>query len=104
MPWGLGPRFVSDVVNGFSSSWNNRLTLATWFKWHHQGTVAAIGLRTTQVLFSADGTLTYIHNRNITMVQNFSRYNLTANVDIQITPTTPLDQVEAIVKRPAQAC
>lgn len=30
---GLGAQgFVSDVVNGFLSSWNNRLTLATWFK------------------------------------------------------------------------
>lgn len=97
---GLGAQgFVSDVVNGFFILLEQQIDVGDVVQiGTTKGTVAAIGLRTTQVL-SADGTLTYIQNRNITMVQNFSRHNLTANVDIQITPTTPLDQVEAIVKK-----
>ena len=85
---GLGAQgFVSDVVNGFFILLEQQIDVGDVVQiGTTKGTVAAIGLRTTQVL-SADGTLTYIQNRNIT------------NVDIQITPTTPLDQVEAIVKK-----
>ena len=62
-----------------------------------KGTVKAVGLRTTQVLGS-DGTLTFIQNRNITMVQNFSRHDLTANVDIAITTKTPLNELKLVVE------
>ncbi|WP_093625712.1 mechanosensitive ion channel family protein [Limosilactobacillus gorillae] len=96
---GLGAQgFVADVVNGFFILLEQQIDVGDVVKiGTTKGTVSAIGLRTTQVL-SSDGTLTFIQNRNITMVQNFSRHNLTANVDIQILPTTPLDKLEKVIE------
>ena len=59
--------------------------------------MTALGIRTTQVT-SADGTLNYIPNRQITIVQNFSRNNMVANVDIHIAPSAKLDQVRQLVE------
>lgn len=95
---GLGAQgFVSDVVNGFFILLEKQIDVGDVVKIGTvKGRVAAVGLRTTQVL-AGDGTLTYIQNRNISMVQNFSRHDLTANVDLWITPATPLAQLKATI-------
>lgn len=95
---GLGAQgFVSDVVNGFFILLEKQVDVGDVVKIGTvKGRVAAVGLRTTQVL-AGDGTLTYIQNRNIAMVQNFSRHDLTANVDLWITPATPLDRLKETV-------
>lgn len=96
---GLGAQgFVSDVVNGFFILLEQQLDVGDTVQIDSiKGTVTAIGLRTTQ-LTSNDGTLNYIPNRNITTVQNYSRNNMVANVDIRISPKAPLDQIAQIVE------
>lgn len=96
---GLGAQgFVSDVVNGFFILLEQQIDVGDIVQIGTiKGTVKAVGLRTTQVLGS-DGTLTFIQNRNITMVQNFSRHDLTANVDIAINTKTPLNELKLVVE------
>ena len=95
---GLGAQgFVSDLVNGFFILLEQQLDVGDTVQLGQiKGTVTALGIRTTQVT-SADGTLNYIPNRQITIVQNFSRNNAVANVDIHIAPSARLDQVHSIV-------
>ena len=100
---GLGAQgFVSDLVNGFFILLEQQLDVGdTVAIGQIKGTVTAIGIRTTQVT-SADGTLNYIPNRQITIVQNFSRNNMVTNVDIHIAPSAKLDQVRQLVEEANQ--
>lgn len=97
---GLGAQgFVSDLVNGFFILLEQQLDVGDTVKLGQiKGTVTALGIRTTQVT-SSDGTLNYIPNRQITIVQNFSRNNMVANVDIYIAPSAKVDQVQEIVEQ-----
>lgn len=96
---GLGAQgFVSDVVNGFFILLEQQLDVGDVVEVNQiKGTVTALGIRTTQVT-SADGTLNYIPNRNITVVRNFSRNNMVANIDIHIAPNAVLSEVRAVVE------
>lgn len=96
---GLGAQgFVSDMVNGFFILLEQQLDVGDLVQIDSiKGTVTAIGLRTTQ-LTGSDGTLTFIPNRNITTVQNFSRNNMASNVDIRISPETPLEKLVEVIK------
>ena len=87
---GLGAQsLVSDIVTGFFILLEQQLDVGDTVQ-------TALGIRTTQVT-SSDGTLNFIPNRNITIVQNLSRNNMVSNVDIRITSKTPLSKVEEIV-------
>lgn len=95
---GLGAQsLVSDIVTGFFILLEQQLDVGDTVQIGQiKGTVTALGIRTTQVT-SSDGTLNFIPNRNITIVQNLSRNNMVSNVDIRITSKTPLNKVEEIV-------
>lgn len=95
---GLGAQsLVSDIVTGFFILLEQQLDVGDTVQIGQiQGTVTALGIRTTQVT-SSDGTLNFIPNRNITIVQNLSRNNMVSNIDIRITSKTPLNKVEEIV-------
>lgn len=95
---GLGAQsLVSDLVTGFFILLEQQLDVGDTVQIGQiQGTVTALGIRTTQIT-SSNGTLNYIPNRNITIVQNLSRNNMVTNVDIKITSKTPLNHVEAVV-------
>ncbi len=95
---GLGAQgFVSDMVTGFFILLEQQLDVGDVVKVDSiKGTVTALGLRTTQIT-SSDGTLNYIPNRNITTVQNFSRNNMVANVDIRISAKAPLEKIAEII-------
>lgn len=95
---GLGAQsLVSDIVTGFFILLEQQLDVGDTVQIAQiKGTVTALGIRTTQVT-SSDGTLNFIPNRNITIVQNLSRNNMVSNVDIRITSKTPLSKVEEIV-------
>lgn len=97
---GLGAQgFVSDLVNGFFILIEQQLDVGDTVKIGTiTGTVTALGIRTTQVT-SANGTLNFIPNRNITIVSNLSRNHMRANVDIRIDGTTPIDQIQTIIKK-----
>lgn len=95
---GLGAQsLVSDIVTGFFILLEQQLDVGDTVQIGQiKGTVTALGIRTTQVT-SSDGTLNFIPNRNITIVQNLSRNNMVSNVDIRIISKTPLSKVEEIV-------
>lgn len=95
---GLGAQgFVSDLVTGFFILLEQQIDVGDTVQLGNiKGTVTSLGIRTTQIT-SADGTVNYIPNRNITIVQNFSRNNMVANIDLKITSQTPLNQVNEIV-------
>ncbi|MBD5806431.1 mechanosensitive ion channel family protein [Lactobacillus sp. 0.1XD8-4] len=95
---GLGAQsLVSDIVTGFFILLEQQLDVGDTVQIGQiKGTVTALGIRTTQVT-SSDGTLNYIPNRNITIVQNLSRNNMVTNIDIHITSKTPLNKVEQII-------
>lgn len=95
---GLGAQsLVSDIVTGFFILLEQQLDVGDTVQIGQiKGTVTALGIRTTQVT-SSDGTLNFIPNRNITIVQNLSRNNMVSHVDIRITSKTPLSKVEEIV-------
>ena len=95
---GLGAQgFVSDMVNGFFILLEKQLDVGDVVVIGTvKGTVSSIGLRTTRVT-SADGTLNYIPNRNITTVSNLSRSTWHASVDIPIGPNAPLDEIKKVI-------
>ena len=97
---GLGAQgFVNDIVTGFfilaeqQFDVGNTVRIGTI-----EGTVTAIGLRTTQVQ-SYDGTLNFIPNRNISIVSNLSRNNMRVLINIRINPDTDIEQLATIVKQ-----
>ncbi|MFD1671720.1 mechanosensitive ion channel family protein [Agrilactobacillus yilanensis] len=61
------------------------------------GTISAIGLRTTQVR-SADGTLNFVPNRNISIVSNKSRGDRQVLINLRVHTDTNIDQLEQIIK------
>ncbi len=95
---GLGAQgFVSDVVNGIFILTEQQIDVGDTVEIGNiKGTVTSLGLRTTQVT-SANGTLNFIPNRNISIVRNFSRNNMVANVDINLPAGAPLDQISQLI-------
>ena len=61
-----------------------------------EGTVSAIGLRTTQII-GYDGTLHFIPNRSITIVSNMSRNDMRVLVDIRLDPSKDVDEMKKII-------
>ena len=97
---GLGAQgFVSDVVNGLFPLMEQQLDVGDVVEIGQvKGKITTLGLRTTKIL-SADGTLTFIPNRNITTVKNFSRHQLTQSVDLPLSPQAPLAEVNELVAK-----
>ncbi|NVY97128.1 mechanosensitive ion channel family protein [Lactobacillus sp. DCY120] len=96
---GLGAQgFVSDMVNGFFILGEQQFDVGDFVKVDKiSGTVTYVGLRTTQIK-SNDGTLNYIPNRNITIVQNLSRGNMTSIIDLQLFPRTNIHKVTQVLQ------
>ncbi len=88
---------VSDVVTGFFILLERQLDVGdTITIGLVNGTVEALGLRTTQIR-DFDGTLHFIPNRQIMVVSNHSRGNMRVMVDIQISPTEDPEKAMAII-------
>lgn len=76
---------VSDIVTGFFLLLEKQLDVGDLITIENfSGTVEQVGLRTTQIR-SADGTLHYIPNREITSLSNHSRGDMQALVDIVVS-------------------
>lgn len=97
---GLGAQsFVSDVVNGFFILLEQQFDVGDEVDLNNiHGKVVGIGMRTTRLL-SGDGTVNFIPNRTITVVKNFSRHDLSTNIDMQILPSAPIEQINQIVSQ-----
>ena len=97
---GLGAKgFVTDVVNGFFILLEQQFVVGDSVKITGiEGTIHAIGLRTTQ-LISSDGTLHFIPNREITTVANMSRNPMRAVINIRIQPQTDIQKMTTIIEQ-----
>lgn len=95
---GLGAQgFVSDVVTGFFILLEQQIDVGDVVQIGTiKGTVTMLGIRTTQVT-SADGTINFIPNRNITIVSSFSRNNMRIQIDIHVDTSAPLEQIHEVV-------
>lgn len=96
---GLGAQgFVSDIVTGFFILLEDQIDVGDYVKIETiEGTVSAIGLRTTQVT-SPDGTLNFIPNRKILIISNQSRNDMRVLIDLFITTGTPVQQLTEVVR------
>jgi len=96
---GLGAQgFVSDIVTGFFILLEDQIDVGDYVKIETiEGTVSAIGLRTTQVT-SPDGALNFIPNRKILIISNQSRNDMRVLIDLYILATTPIQELTTVVR------
>ncbi|WP_268913208.1 mechanosensitive ion channel family protein [Lentilactobacillus sp. SPB1-3] len=96
---GLGAQgFVTDIVSGFFILLEKQIEVGEYVNINNvQGTVSAVGIRTTQVI-ADDGTLNFIPNRSIQTIANMSRNNMVAKIQIQITPETDINKAISLIE------
>ncbi|WP_059104964.1 mechanosensitive ion channel family protein [Shouchella shacheensis] len=89
---------VSDVVTGFFLLLEKQLEVEDYVTASGiDGIVEEVGLRTTHIR-GFDGTLHFIPNRNIDNVDNHSRGNMRALVDIALPADKDVEHVLSVVK------
>ncbi|MEI5988652.1 small conductance mechanosensitive channel [Enterococcus termitis] len=97
---GLGAQgFMNDIITGFFIILEQQMDVGDYVRLTAlgiEGTVTAVGLRTTQMK-ALDGTVHFIPNRNITTISNLSRSNMQVLIDVRIMPDEGYDQITAII-------
>ncbi len=95
---GLGAQsLVKDFLSGIFILLEQQLDVGDHIKVGTiEGTVMAVGLRTTQVK-SFDGTLNFIPNSNINIVSNLSRSNMRVQIDVRLFPETDSEHVQQVL-------
>ncbi|SFE42894.1 mechanosensitive ion channel family protein [Alteribacillus iranensis] len=89
---------VSDVVTGFFVLLEKQVDVGDYVTVAGiDGIVEEVGLRTTQIR-SFDGTLNFVPNREITTVNNHSRGNMQAIVDMSISYDDNVDEAIRILQ------
>ncbi|SER00257.1 mechanosensitive ion channel family protein [Piscibacillus halophilus] len=92
---------VSDIVTGFFILLEKQIDVDDYVTAGGvSGIVEELGLRTTQIR-GFDGTLHYVPNRNISNVENHTRGNMRALVDIGIAYDENIDEAISVLQ---QAC
>jgi len=96
---GLGAQgFVSDIVTGFFILLEDQFDVGDYVKIETvEGTVSAMGLRTTQIT-SSDGTLNFVPNRKIIIIINQSRNDMRVLIDLHITASTPAPELTKAIE------
>lgn len=96
---GLGAQgFVSDVVTGIFIILEGQFDVGDAVKLGTiTGTITSVGLRTT-IVKSADGTMNFIPNRNITIVSNMSRSEMQVLISLPMSPDVDLAVVRSVLK------
>lgn len=97
---GMGAQgFVSDLVNGFFILSEDQFDVGDTVSINSQiGTVDQLGLRTTR-LKAADGSMIYIPNRNISIVQNLAHNAIGLSINLELDADNDFDQVTQIIKK-----
>lgn len=99
---GLGAQgFMNDIITGFFIILEQQMDVGDYVRLTAlgiEGTVTAVGLRTTQMK-ALDGTVHFIPNRNITTISNLSRSNMQVLIDVRIVPDEGYDQITAIINQ-----
>lgn len=97
---GLGAQgFMNDIITGFFIILEQQMDVGDYIRLTAlgiEGTVTAVGLRTTQMK-ALDGTVHFIPNRNITTISNLSRSNMQVLIDVRIMPDEGYDQITTII-------
>ncbi|GEN45317.1 mechanosensitive ion channel family protein [Alkalibacillus haloalkaliphilus] len=89
---------VSDIVTGFFILIEKQIDVDDYVTaGGHDGIVEELGLRTTK-LRGFDGTLHYIPNRNIQVVNNHTRGNMRALVDMNIGYSENIDEAIRVLQ------
>lgn len=105
---GLGAQgFLSDMVNGFFILLERQLDVGDYVILPNgsgklSGTVENVGIRTTQVR-DGNGTLYYIPNRQILVVSNQSRGEVSVTLDLPLLPGTDFDLVDQVIAQVNQS-
>lgn len=96
---GMGAQgFVSDLVNGFFILSEDQFDVGDLVQiGTNVGTVVQLGLRTTR-LKGADGSIIYIPNRNITIVQNLAYGGVGLDINLDLSTKNDLDKVNSLIK------
>lgn len=97
---GMGAQgFVSDLVNGFFILSEDQFDVGDTVKIDSQvGTVVQLGLRTTR-LKGSDGSIIYIPNRNISIVQNMAHGGISLNINLELDANNDFEEVKKIIKQ-----
>lgn len=91
--------FVSDLVNGFFILSEDQFDVGDTVKIDSQvGTVVQLGLRTTR-LKGSDGSIIYIPNRNISIVQNMAHGGISLNINLELDASNDFEEVKKIIKQ-----
>ncbi|KAF1302929.1 mechanosensitive ion channel family protein [Candidatus Enterococcus willemsii] len=103
---GLGAQgFMNDIITGFFIITEQQIDVGDYVRLIDltiEGTVTAVGLRTLQ-LKSADGTVHFVPNRNITTISNTSRADMRVLVDVRIDPTEGIAGIQQAIERANQS-
>lgn len=97
---GMGAQgFVSDLVNGFFILSEDQFDVGDTVLINNQiGTVVQLGLRTTR-LKASDGSLIFIPNRNITIVQNLAHNAMSLTIPLELDAGNDFTKVTSIIKK-----
>lgn len=97
---GMGAQgFVSDLVNGFFILSEDQFDVGDTVEINSQiGTVTQLGLRTTR-LKAADGSIIFIPNRDISIVQNLAHNAIGMTINLEIDADNNFEKVTQIIKK-----
>lgn len=97
---GMGAQgFVSDLVNGFFILSEDQFDVGDLVQLNNQtGIVIQLGLRTTR-LQATDGSIIYIPNRNISIVQNLAHGGIGLDIELQLKADNDFNKVNALIKK-----
>lgn len=98
---GLGAQgFMNDIITGFFIILEQQIDVGDYIKLVNlqiEGTVTSVGIRMVQ-LKSADGTVHFIPNRNITTISNLSRAHMQVLIDVRIQPNEGYEEINKLIK------
>jgi len=91
--------FVSDIVNGFMILMEKQLDIGDDVEIESvSGTVHDVNLKTT-IVKGFDGSINYIPNREITVINNRSRADMRVLIQIRLFPENDLQQIRNVIKQ-----
>ncbi len=97
---GLGAQgFTNDIITGFFIITEQQIDVGDYIRLTDlqiEGTVTSVGIRMLQMK-SADGTVHFIPNRNITTISNLSRAHMQVKVDVRIQPDEGYDKISSLI-------
>lgn len=97
---GMGAQgFVSDLVNGFFILSEDQFDVGDTVEINSEvGTVIQLGLRTTR-LRASDGSIIFIPNRDISIVQNLAHNSIGLTINLELDANNNFEKIAEIIKK-----